>query len=76
MKAKDPKTGRFMFFVNKCLPFGVSISCAHFWAVSDTVTHLVKWRTGKVVISYLDDYLFIAFLAMFCNNQLTEFLKI
>ena len=76
MKAKDPETGKFKFFVDKCLPFGASISCAHFQAVSDAVAHLVKWRMGKVVINYLDDYLFIAFLAMFCKNQLTEFLKI
>ena len=30
MKAQDPWDNRWKFFVDKCLPFGSSISCAHF----------------------------------------------
>ena len=30
MKAQDPQTGQWKYFVDKCLPFGASISCALF----------------------------------------------
>ena len=30
MKAKSPLDGKIYFFIDKCLPFGASISCAHF----------------------------------------------
>ena len=30
LKAEDPNTGKVMYFIDKCLPFGASISCAHF----------------------------------------------
>ena len=30
MMAENPITGKIVFFVNKCLPFGASISCSHF----------------------------------------------
>ena len=35
MKAEDPETGKVMFFIDKCLPFGSSISCAHFQRFSN-----------------------------------------
>ena len=34
MKATHPRTGKTMYFVDKCLPFGSSISCAIFQAIS------------------------------------------
>ena len=37
MKATHPETGKTVYFVDKCLPFGSSISCAVFQAVSDTI---------------------------------------
>ena len=37
LKAEDPKTGVFMFFVDKCLPFGASISCAQFQKFSEAL---------------------------------------
>ena len=30
MKAHNPRTGKWQFFIDKCLPFRSSISCAHF----------------------------------------------
>ena len=30
MKAQNPVTGVWQYFVDKCLPFGSSISCSHF----------------------------------------------
>ena len=60
-KARDPKTGKFWFFADKCLPFGASISCALFTKFSDCLKHLSEFLSGKfTVTNYLDDFLFIA----------------
>ena len=32
LKAEHPRTGAMCYFVDKCLPFGASISCAIFQA--------------------------------------------
>ena len=37
MKAEHPTTGQICYFVDKCLPFGSSISCAIFQAISDAI---------------------------------------
>ena len=65
-----------VLFVDKCLPFGSSISCAHFQAFSNAVAHLVKHRTGKDLMNYLDDYLFAALLSLVCDNQIQTFLDV
>ena len=35
MMAENPETGKIQFFIDKCLPFGASISCAIFQDFSD-----------------------------------------
>ena len=60
MKARNRKTKNWCYFIDKCLPFGAAISCAHFQAVSDAIAHIVKFLTRKTPINYLDDFLFIA----------------
>ena len=56
LKKQDPRDGKtWYYFVDKCLPFGAAISCAIFQAFSDAIAYLVKWRTGKTVVNYLDD---------------------
>ena len=40
MKARDPKTREWRFFVDKCFPFGAAISCTIFQRVSNALTHL------------------------------------
>ena len=62
LKAEYPVTGVRYFFVNKCLPFGASISCAIFQAFSDSVAHLVTCRTNKPLVNYLDDFFFCCFM--------------
>ena len=42
MKAEDPKTVKFVHFINKCLPFGASISCTHFQRFSNALRHLIE----------------------------------
>ena len=76
LKARNPIDGKWYFFVDKCLPFGASISCSHYQAVSDAVAYLVQFRTGKVVVNYLDDYLFAHYFCNLCNQQVEVFLNI
>ena len=76
MKAKSPFDNKWYYFVDKCLPFGSSVSCKLFQTVSNCIAHLVKWRAGKKPVNYLDDYLFVALIKAICNNQMEIFLEI
>ena len=74
--AESPLDGKTYFFVNKCLPFGASISCSHFQKFSDAVAFLVKFKTEKDLVNYLNDFLFVAILRNWCNQQVQIFLDI
>ena len=76
LKATHPITGQTYYFVDKCLPFGASISCAIFQAFSDSVAFLVKHRTNKPLVNYLDDYFFAALCKAICDGQIRVFLDI
>ena len=76
MKAKDPRDGETHYFIDKCLPFGASISCVHFQAVSNGVAHIVQVKIGRRVINYLDDYLFVSLLKVWCDRQMKVFMEI
>ena len=76
MKCQSPIDGKTYWFTDKCLPFGGGISCSHFQRFSTAIAHLVTYRTGKIVINYLDDYLFIAYMKSACNEQIAVFLAI
>ena len=76
MKAESPIDGKTYYFVDKCLPFGASISCSHFQRFSNAVGHIVKWKTNMNLVNYLDDYFFAALLKLLCNNQVREFINI
>ena len=60
MMAKNPLTGKWQFFVDKCLLFGSSISCSHFQRVSNALKLIVKTKTHSPLTNYLDDFLFYA----------------
>ena len=77
LKAKSPFDGKYYYFVDKCLPFGASISCSHFQRFSDSIAHLAQYRSGgNRPVNYLDDYLFAAYLKSLCNQLIQEFLDI
>ena len=76
MKVKDPKDSKVYYFVDKCLPFGASISCAHFHNFSDSIAHMMTVKIGKRIINYLDDFLFVAYLRTLCNQQIQMFLTV
>ena len=76
MKAVNPLDGKTYYFVDKCLPFGASISCSHFQRFSNAIKHIVQWKTKNDLVNYLDDFLFAALIAFLCNNQVRTFLDI
>ena len=76
MKAKSPIDGQTYYFSDKALPFGSSISCSHFQRFSNCITHILKYRTNKKPINYLDDYMVAALMKAICDGQINTFLAI
>ena len=76
LKCEHPVTGKTYYFVDKCMPFGASISCAIFQEFSDSVAFLVKYRTHEPLVNYLDDYFFVALKKLLCDLQVSVFLDI
>ena len=76
LKATHPVTGVTYYFVDKWLPFGASIICAIFQAFSDSIAFLVKFRTRKPLVNYLDDFFFAALYKALCDGQVQVFLDI
>ena len=64
--------------MDKCLPFGASISCALFQKFSDALKHIVAVTTGKnfAITNYLDDFLFVEETQHSCNELVRTFLRI
>ena len=75
LKAEDPTTGVFMFFIDKCMPFGASISCAHFQRISNALKHIVESLEGiyNSITNYLDDFLFVHYIKMLCRQLMRLF---
>ena len=46
-KAKEPRDGKIKYFVEKCLPFGASISCSHYQRFSNALCHILEFRVGR-----------------------------
>ena len=62
LMAEDPKDQKIKYFVDKCLPFGVSISCSHYQRFLNALRHIMEFHTQrKAITNYPDDFLFIAF---------------
>ena len=74
LKAVHPVMGKTWWFVEKCLPFGSSISCAIFQAISDSITHTVSVKMQRPNVNYLDDYLFCEVMKSLCDQQVNKFL--
>ena len=76
MKAQDPKDNRWYYFFDKCLPFGAAISCAIFQRFSDALAHILRVKTGRPNINYLDDFFVAALIKAICDGQLKTFIHI
>ena len=87
-KAEDPSDGKMKYFVDKCLPFGASISCSHYQRFSNSLKHILQHRLrrnsllkelpvqAKATTNYLDDFLFIAIAKWICNFMVQQFLTL
>ena len=76
MKAQSPLDDLWYYFVDKCMPFGASISCAHFQSFSNAVAHIVMTLSKRKNINYLDDFFFTALKKAICDGQIQLFLDI
>ena len=76
MKAVNPQDNQTYYFVDKCLPFGHAMSCALFQRMSDAMEWVLRHRTSKESINYLDDFFFADVLKKMCNNQVATFLQL
>ena len=76
MTTQSPIDDRWYFFIDKHLPFGAAISCAVFQAFLNAIAHIVRVKSGKDNVNYLDDFLFIAMLKALCDAQVDLFLSI
>ena len=76
MMARHPLTNKKYYFVDKCLPFGSSILCAHFQRVSDVIKHINAKRSKSQANNYLDDFLFTALMQAVCDGNVQLFLDI
>ena len=75
LKAEDPRDGKTKYFVEKCLPFGASISCSHYQRFSDSLKHILQYRTGhRSIVNYLDDFLFLVIMKIICDFMINQFL--
>ena len=43
LMAEDPLDGRMKFFIDKCLPFGASISYSHYQHFSNSLKHILQY---------------------------------
>ena len=76
LKARHPKTHVLYYFVNKCLLFGSSISCAPFQLFSDALVAIFESRLHLKVTNYLDDFLFMSVSEQQCNYMVRTFITL
>ena len=78
LKARNPITNEWEFYVEKNLPFGHSISCSHFQRFSNGLRHIYEHMLGVSMISvnYIDDFLFLAPSQAVCNARVRFFLNL
>ena len=62
--------------MNKCTPFGSSISCCNLQKVSDATEGICQYKSGKKATNYLDDFLFGALKQLLCNALVDNFLNV
>ena len=82
MKMRHPMMQKLGYFIDKCMPFGASISCANFQAFLHALKYIMEWQVKMVyqiyipITNYLDDFLFLAISILLCNGSVKIFLRI
>ena len=68
---------KYMYFLEKNLPFGASISCSVFQIFSDSLRHIAEFLTSETyqITNYLDDFLMVDPSEEGCNRMVRTFLK-
>ena len=63
-----------LFFIDRCLPMGSSISCSHFECFSSYLEYQIKvFSKTDFITHYLDDFLFIQETSAACQRVLEKF---
>ena len=82
MSAVHPTMKIRYFFIDMCLPFGASISCAIFQVFSDAIKFItdfymkLKFSIPPGLTNYLDNFLFIVVSLILCDEAVGLFLDI
>ena len=76
LKANNPLVQQIVFFIDKCLPFGASISCAHFQLFSDALAAIIEFKLKVRVTNYLDNFLFMSQSEEQTNRPVRSFLEL
>ena len=78
LKATHPVTKELFYFVDKCLPFGASISWALFQKFSDALAYITEKKLSfwMVITNYLDNFLFIAYTIALCKEAMEQFMVV
>ena len=60
MKTINPGTGKITYFIDKCRPFGASISCAPFQRFLNALKHIIEYEIEVeiqgCVTNYIDNF--------------------
>ena len=64
------------FFIDNCLPFGVSVSCAVFEDISTLIHWIAERRASHAMIHYLDKLFKIHKLFYMCGNIISSFKQV
>lgn len=76
LKAENPLTKKYQYFVDLCCGFGSRSSCFLYSKVSSCLRHIYRWKTQADCIVYLDDGLQIGLSEGDCNQKLDSYLGI
>ena len=79
MQCKDPETSQTVYFLEKNLAFGSSISCNIFQRFSNALAHIVAHQIGEgahlQMCNYLDDFIFLSLSEAECHYMVRTFMQ-
>ena len=64
------------FFIDTCLPFGASISCAIFEDISTLIHWIAERQAGHALVHYLDDFFMVRCLPYVCGRIMSSFKEV
>ena len=67
---------RGQFFIDNCLPFGASISCAIFEDIATLIHWIAERHVGHAMIHCLDDFFMVHKLAYVCSSIMASFKEV